>query len=56
MTMTLYDLVGVLRSTARAMGKNLVYLGHNLLPMAVMLVPMTAIMVLWSARPWPVPG
>ncbi len=39
------DLVGVLRSTARAMGKNLVYLGHNLLPMAVMLVPMTAIMV-----------
>ena len=39
------DLLGVLRSTARAMGKNLVYLGHNLLPMAVMLVPMTAIMV-----------
>src|SRR4029453_7212150 len=39
------DLVGVLASTARAMGKNLVYLGHNLLPMAVMIVPMTAIMV-----------
>ena len=39
------DLVGVLGSTARAMGKNLAYLGHNLFPMAVMIVPMTAIMV-----------
>ena len=39
------DLGGVLGSTARAMGRNLVYLGHNVLPMAVMIVPMTAIMV-----------
>jgi hypothetical protein len=39
------DLVGVLAATGRAMGKNLAYLGHNLLPMAVMIVPMTAIMV-----------
>ena len=39
------DLIGVLGSTARAMGKNLAYLGHNLFPMAVMIVPMTAIMV-----------
>lgn len=39
------DLVGVLGSTARAMGKNLAYLGHNVFPMAVMIVPMTAIMV-----------
>ena len=39
------DLIGVLGSPARAMGKNLAYLGHNLFPMAVMIVPMTAIMV-----------
>jgi hypothetical protein len=39
------DLVGVLRSTARAMGQNLAYLGHNLLPMMVMIVPMTVILV-----------
>jgi hypothetical protein len=40
-----HDLVGVLGSTARALGKNLVYLGHNVLPMLVMFVPMMAILV-----------
>jgi hypothetical protein len=40
-----HDLAGVLGSTARAMGQNLVYLGHNLLPMVVMIVPMGAIVV-----------
>jgi hypothetical protein len=39
------DLVGVLGSTARAMGQNLVYLAHNLLPMVVMIVPMTVMLV-----------
>ncbi len=39
------DLVGVLVSTARAMGQNLLYLGHNLLPMVVMFVPMMAVLV-----------
>jgi hypothetical protein len=39
------DLVGVLRSTIRALGKNLTYLGHNVLPMLVMFVPMMAILV-----------
>ena len=39
------DLVGVLRSTARAMGSNLAYLGHNIVPMLVMFVPMMAILV-----------
>src|SRR5262245_42977693 len=39
------DLPGVLVSTARAMGQNLLYLGHNLVPMLVMFVPMMAILV-----------
>jgi hypothetical protein len=39
------DLVGVLASTGRAMGQNLLYLGHNVLPMLVMLVPMMAMVV-----------
>jgi hypothetical protein len=39
------DLVGVMAATGRAMGKNLVYLGHNILPMLVMFVPMMAILV-----------
>jgi hypothetical protein len=39
------DLVGVMASTGRAMGKNIVYLGHNILPMLVMFVPMMAILV-----------
>jgi hypothetical protein len=40
-----HDLVGVLGSTARAMGQNLLYLAHNLLPMLVMFVPMMAVVV-----------
>lgn len=39
------DLGGVLRATARAMGQNLAYLGHNLVPMLVMVVPMTIMLV-----------
>src|SRR5262249_11632133 len=39
------DLVGVLVSTAKALGQNALYLGHNLLPMVVMFVPMMAIVV-----------
>src|SRR4029450_9344821 len=39
------DLVGVLVSTAKALGQNALYLGHNLLPMIVMFVPMMAIVV-----------
>src|SRR5688572_30346040 len=39
------DLVGVLRSTARALWQNLAYLGHNVMPMLVMFVPMMAILV-----------
>src|SRR5215468_7971943 len=39
------DLVGVLVSTAKALGENALYLGHNLLPMVVMFVPMMAIVV-----------
>jgi hypothetical protein len=39
------DLVGVLVSTAKALGQNAMYLGHNLLPMVVMFVPMMAIVV-----------
>jgi hypothetical protein len=39
------DLVGVLVSTAKAMGQNMLYLAHNLLPMLVMFVPMMAILV-----------
>ena len=35
------DLVGVLKSTARALAYNVVYLAHNVLPLLVMFVPMT---------------
>jgi hypothetical protein len=40
-----HDLVGVLGSTAKAIGQNMLYLGHNLVPMLVMFVPMMAIVV-----------
>ncbi len=38
------DLPGVLVSTAKVLLKNLLYIGHNLVPMLVMLVPMLAIL------------
>ena len=39
------DVVGVLVSTAKALGKNALYVGHNILPMVVMFVPMMAMLV-----------
>lgn len=39
------DLIGVLRSTALAMGWNLVYLAKNIVPMLVLIGPMTVILV-----------
>lgn len=39
------DLIGVLTSTAKALGQNALYVGHNILPMVVMFVPMMAILV-----------
>lgn len=39
------DLLGVLKSTAKALAFNVVYLAHNILPLLVMFVPMTAILV-----------
>ena len=39
------DLIGVLASTGRAVGQNLLYLGHNIVPMLVMFVPMMAMLV-----------
>lgn len=39
------DLLGVLGSTARALGKNAQYVGYNILPMVVMFVPMTIVLV-----------
>lgn len=39
------DLAGVLVSTAKALGKNVLYVGHNIVPMLVMFVPMTIILV-----------
>src|SRR5262245_42042557 len=39
------DILQVLRSTGAILVRNTLYIGHNLLPMAVMLVPMLAIMV-----------
>ena len=39
------DLLGVLVSTARALGQNVLYLGYNIVPMIVMFVPMTAVLV-----------
>lgn len=39
------DLLGVLVSTARALGKNVLYVGYNIVPMIVMFVPMTIVLV-----------
>jgi hypothetical protein len=39
------DLVGVLVSTAKALGQNALYLLHNVVPMVVMFIPMMAIVV-----------
>jgi len=39
------DLRTVLPATAKALGHNLLYLGHNIVPMVVMFAPMTAILV-----------
>jgi len=40
-----HDIGQVLKSTATIVGKNFIYIGHNLLPLAVMIVPMIALMV-----------
>jgi hypothetical protein len=40
-----HDLGGVLVSTGKAVWQNVLYLGHNLVPMLVMFVPMMAIVV-----------
>src|SRR6516164_4580306 len=40
-----HDLVGVLASTGRALRQNLLYLGHNVVPMVVMFVPMVVLLV-----------
>lgn len=54
------QLGGVLVSTARALWSNALYVGHNILPMAVMIVPMTAILVQivanYAYAPLPVDG
>lgn len=39
------DVVGVMVSTAKALGHNALYVGHNILPMIVMFVPMMAMLV-----------
>ncbi len=39
------DIARVFASTFKIVAKNLIYIGHNLTPMAVMLVPMIALMV-----------
>jgi len=39
------DIARVLTSTFKIVAKNLIYIGHNLTPMAVMLIPMIALMV-----------
>jgi hypothetical protein len=39
-----HDIVQVLRSTGSILVKNFLYLGHHMLPMAVMMVPMVAVM------------
>ena len=39
------DIAQVLKSTAAIVVKNPIYIGHNLVPMAVMIVPMVAVMV-----------
>jgi hypothetical protein len=38
------DMLGVLAATGKVLAKNLLYVGHNLVPMLVMLVPMVAIL------------
>jgi hypothetical protein len=40
-----HDILQVLKSTGNILGKNSVYLGHNMLPMVVMMAPMVALMV-----------
>jgi hypothetical protein len=45
-----HDPLSVLRSTARVLAQNAVYLGHNLLPMAVLLVPMLAVLAQLEAN------
>ncbi len=40
-----HDILQVLKSTGAILVRNTFYIGHNLLPMAVMIVPMLAIMV-----------
>ncbi len=40
-----HDILQVLRSTGGILLRNGLYLGHNLLPLAVMIVPITALMV-----------
>jgi hypothetical protein len=40
-----HDIVQVLKSTGAILVRNTLYLGHNLLPLAVMIVPMVALMV-----------
>jgi hypothetical protein len=39
-----HDPAAVLASAARVMGRNFIYLGHNLVPMAVLMVPMLAVL------------
>jgi hypothetical protein len=39
------DIAQVLKSTGTIVVKNMLYIGHNLVPMAVMLAPMVAVMV-----------
>jgi len=39
------DLLGVLVSTAKALGANALYIGFNIVPMLVMILPMSAILV-----------
>lgn len=39
------DIAQVLKSTLKILGKNAIYIAHNLTPMAVMLIPMIALMV-----------
>ncbi|RKY19348.1 MAG: hypothetical protein DRQ55_10795 [Planctomycetota bacterium] len=38
------DVLGVVTSTAKILGKNALYIGHNIVPMLVMFVPMMAIL------------
>jgi len=38
------DMLGILAATGKVLVKNLLYIGHNLVPMVVMLIPMVAIL------------